>query len=231
MAVFQLAQTDSGYSLNLVSVTADGASNNTRGWRVNVTTTASQTQGDLQGIHTYLTTGSSVTLGTNAAVYGLSAWVDIPSDITLGSGHVIAGERIIFDGNGVDFTGMAGGGESALLYMQTWGGVATQLDFGVRVVAGASTTIDSAFSAGGSGTIGDIIDLTDWEKDTLLRLVLGGPKDGNEDSHWTFCVGDKDSDGDIATEVGAASDGSLYVSTAGNLYLNVSGTWTALATA
>lgn len=223
------AQEGTGYSLNLISVTSTTASGNTRGLRVNTTTSASITHGDLQSIHGYLTMGSSVTLGTGAAVYPLSAWLDVPSDITTGSGNIIAGLRVVFEGNGVDLTSLAGGGESALIYAQTWAEASTAIDHGLAIVAGAGSTIQSAIHLGGSGTFNQVLDATEWGADTEMVLLKGGPKDANEDSQFIIAIGDATDDATIASAVGAASDGSIYISTAGTLWQNVSGTWTQIS--
>lgn len=215
----------SGYSLNLIQVrAADG--NATRGLRVNMTSEASTTQGDLQCVHGYLTLGSSATLGTGAAVYPLSAWIDVPSDITTGSGNVIAGLRVIFDANGVDLSALAGGGESALFYGQTWAAASSAIEHGLRVIAGANTTIKNALSVGGSGTFNKVIDLTDWDADTTLVLVQGGPKDTTETAHLTIAAGDATDAAGIVSALGGTSYGSLYLSTAGSVWYNKAGTWT-----
>lgn len=217
---------DSGYSLNLISVQADGASNNTRGWRVNMTTTASQTQGDLQCVHGYLTLGSSVTLAAGAAVYPLSAWIDVPSDITTATGNVIAGVRAIFDANGLDLSALAGGGESALFYGQVWAQASSAIEHGLRISAGAGTTIKNGLSVGGPGTISRVIDLTDWGKDTTLVLMQGGPKDVTETAHLAIAAGDATDASGIVAALGGTSYGSLYLSTAGSVWYNKAGTWT-----
>ena len=219
-----------GYSYNLIAVTSTTASGNTRGWRVNTTTTASMTHGDLQCIHGYLTMGATNTLATGAAIYPLSAWLDLPSTTVMGSGNVIAGLRVIFDGNGLDMgdtTALIGGGESALIYAQTWAGVATKIFHGLRIVAGASTTIRNMLSLGGSGTVDRIIDLTEWPTtDRMCKIIEGGPTDSTATANWVFCVGDASSHATIVAELGGTSHGSLYASTAGKLWVNESGTWT-----
>jgi hypothetical protein len=125
VASIQTAQTGTGYSLNLISVTSTTASGNTRGLRVNTTTSPSITHGDLQCVHGYLTMGAGVTLGTGAAIYPLSAWIDLPSDITTGSGNVIAGLRVIFDPNGVVTSAVWQAAASRRLYMLRHGRIRT----------------------------------------------------------------------------------------------------------
>ncbi|MHC4676310.1 MAG: hypothetical protein ACYTBZ_27780 [Planctomycetota bacterium] len=220
-ASFQTSQTGSGYSFNLISVTADGASNNTRGWRVNCTTTASQTQGDLQCIHGYLTTGASVTLAANAAVYPLSAWLDLPADVTTGTGNVVTGLRVIVDVNGTDRTTMAGGGESALGYFQQWAS-AGAIDHGIRVVNGAGATIGDAFGVGGSGTFSRLFDFTEVG-DTETEIVVFGNQDAQTRKVRMF-IGDLATRAAIRAQVGdLVGMGSLYFSTAGEAYIKVAG--------
>lgn len=221
----QLSQAGTGYSFNLIAVESNEASGNTRALRVNATTSASIAHGDLQCVHGYLTLGSGASLAANAAVYPLSAWLNIPDTTTVGSGAVLAGVRAIFDPNNNDLTG--GGVESAIFYGQTWASTG-QIDSGVFISAGAGSTIDCLFEFGSAGTtVGEsVIGLTSWGEDTLLPLVLGGPSD-NAGAHWGFWVGDASDDAGIKAEVPAASNGSLYASTSGELFVKVGGTWTA----
>jgi hypothetical protein len=217
-ASVQTAQTGTGYSFNLVSVTSTTASGNTRGWRVNTTTSNSITHGDLQCVHGYLTMGTGVTLGTGAAVYPLSAWIDVPSDITTGSGNVIAGLRAIFDANGVDLGSLAGGGESALAYLQTWGGNAGVLDHGVRVVAGTSTTIGNGISFGGAGTFTRLIDWTEGPAG-FVTLATWSTADA-QTRHLNWYMGDSTSRAAVWAEVSVVDGlGSLYFSSTGKIYV------------
>ena len=219
------AMTGEGYSLNLLSVVSTAtAGEGTRGLRVNATTSDSITTGDLQCVHGYLTLGSSAGIAANAAVYPLSAWIDIPDSTTVGSGAVLAGLRVIFDANNNDLRG--GGIESALIYAQTWAS-AGQIDSGLFIAAGAGTTIDSLIEFGSPGSrIGSaVIDLTSWGEDTPMTLLLGGPSD-NAGAHLKICAGDQTDHAGIVSEVGGASNGSLYLSTSGALFCKVAGTWT-----
>lgn len=220
----QLEQTGTGYSFNLIEVTDGVASGNLRGLRVNVTTDASLTHGDLQCIHGYLTMGSSPTVTSGAAVYPLSAWLDMPDSTTFAGSAVIAGLRVICDVNNNALGSAAAGVESALIYAQTWASSGT-IDSGLFMAAGSGTTIDSAIELG-SGTFGRIIDLTSWGADTTLPLVVGGPKDATATAHWTMQVGDANgSHAAILADVGASAYGSVYFSTAGEIWYNAAGTW------
>jgi len=222
----QFTQTSaSGYSFNLVDVTSAGSGANLRGWRVNVTSAASATVGDTQCIHGYLTLGATPTISASAAVYPLSAWLDLPDTTTFSGAAVVAGCRVIVDPNNNAIGSAAAGVESAIFYGQTWASTGT-IDSGLFLAAGAGSTIDSAIELG-SGTFGRVIDLTSWGADTVLPLVVGGPKDATGLAHWGFFVGDATDHASIVAEVGGTSYGSLYASTAGKLWVNESGTWTA----
>jgi len=229
-----IEQEGTGYSFNLISVTGNTTSGNLRGWRVNMTTQNGLTHGDLQCVHGYLTLGSSNTLGTGAAVYPLSAWIDVPSDLTIGSGNVMAGLRVIWDGNGLDLSttaAMPGGGESALIYAQTWasGG---KIFHGLRLVAGASSTIKNYISIGGAGHTNTtaVIDATDWGANTTMLLLHGGPKDTVATAQFKIAIGDANgSAAAILADIGASAYGSIYLSTAGELWQNAAGTWTQIS--
>jgi hypothetical protein len=218
----QMASSGTGYSHNLISVTS--TEGNTRALRVNLTTNASVASGDLQCVHGYLTLGTSATIAAAAAVYPLSAWLDIPDSTTVGAGTVLAGCRVIFDPNNNALGSGTLGCESALFYGQTWASTGT-IDAGLFLAAGAGSTIDSAIELG-SGTFGVIMDMTSWGKDTTMILAKGGPKDATETAHWVFAVGDADSHADIVTALGGTSYGSLFMSTTGAIWVNKAGTWT-----
>jgi hypothetical protein len=190
-AAIQTAQTGTGYSLNLISVTSTTASGNTRGLRVNTTTSPSITHGDLQCVHGYLTMGTGVTLGTGAAIYPLSAWIDLPSDITTGSGNVIAGLRVIFDPNGVDLSSLAGGGESALIYAQTWADQNGSLEHGLRLISGGgSGSIKNAISIASTGTatFGRFLDWTEGPAGFQEFMLL--PTADAQSRHIVIYMGD-----------------------------------------
>jgi hypothetical protein len=219
-------QTDasaSGYSYNLVSLTNPGSSASLRGWRVNLTSADDSTVTDMQCLHGYLTLGSGATVAAGGAHYPLSAWIDVPSDVTFAGAAVVAGVRAIFDANTNALGSAAGGVESALFYGQTWASAGT-IDSGLFMAAGAGSTIDAAFELG-SGTFGRIMDFTSWGADTPLPLIVGGPKDASATAHFAVYVGDQTSSAAVASEVGAATTGSLYISTTGKLYQLRSGTW------
>lgn len=221
----QLTQQGTGYSFNLISVTSNSASANTRALRVNLTTSASIAHGDLQCVHGYLTLGTSASLANNAAVYPLSAWLDIPNTTTVGTGTVLAGVRAIFDANNNALGSGTVGCESAIFYGQTWASTGT-IDAGLFLAAGAGTTIDSAIELGGTGTFGEIIGATSWGKDATMIIVKGGPKDTTELAHWVFAVGDADSHAAIVAALGGTAYGSLFMSTTGAIWVNKAGTWT-----
>jgi len=215
----------SGYSYNLVDLQCT-TGNSLRGWRVNLSSNPSSTITDLQCVHGYLTAAASSTVAAGGAIYPLSAWIDVPDGITFAGASVVAGLRVIFDANTNALGSAAAGVESALVYAQTWASAGT-IDAGLFIAAGAGSTIDSLIELGGSGTVGRIIDLTSWGADTVVELVRGGPKDATGLAHWVFAVGDATDHASIVAEVGGSAYGSMYASTAGKLWVNESGTWTA----
>lgn len=225
-ATIQKSITGEGYSLNLISVTSTATvGEGTRALRANLTTSAGIASGDLQCFHGYLTLGSGASLAANAAVYPLSGWIDVPDGTSIGAGCVIAGCRVIFDPNNNDLSAIGGGGESALFYGQTWASTGA-IDHGLAVVAGAGTTIQNMLHLGGSGTVTRIIDLTEWDADTMVLLVEAGLTDVTATAHFKIAAGDADSHAAIVAEVGASCIGSMYLSTVNGLWINEAGTWT-----
>lgn len=226
---FQQADTAaSGYSYNLVNLRPEGRNVNLRGWRVNLTADANVGVADMQCVHGYLTLGTGDTLLTNAAVYPLSAWIDIPDNTVTGT-NVVAGARIIFDPNNNALGSAAAGTESALLYGQTWASTGT-IDAGIFLAAGAGSTIDTGLEFG-SGTFGELIGTTSWGADTPMTILEGGPKDAAALTHFHIFVGDQTTRAAVASEVGASALGSVYMSTAGKMYICTSAnTWQKVTT-
>jgi hypothetical protein len=219
---FNLDISGTGYSLNLINVISSTAAGNTRGLRVNVTTSPSIAHGDLQCVHGYLTLGASATLNANAAVYALSAWTNIPDSTTVGSGALIAGLRVIIDPNNNDLSTIAGGGESAVIYGNVWASTGT-LDHGIAIAVGAGSTIGNLLHLGGSGTVDRIIDLSELGADTDIHFLSMGLKDAQNRSVQVYF-------GDLGTRAAiraAKGDligmGSLYVSTTGDIFIKVAG--------
>jgi hypothetical protein len=218
-AAIQTAQTGSGYSFNLISVTMDTGSGNLRGLRVNLTSSASITVGDMQCVHGYLTLGATNTLATNAAVYPLSAWLDLPS-VTTGTGNLIAGLRVIVDVNNQDLSSLAGGGESALIYAQKWSDTGGDLEHGLRLVCGGGTgSIKNMISmaATGSATIGQLFDFTEGPQ--FQKLATFATADA-QTRKVNFYIGDSTTRATVWAEVSAVDGtGSLYFSSAGKIYI------------
>ena len=217
----QTATGADGWSYNLVSLTA-GAGANLRGWRVNMTTPAAYTNGDMQNIHGYLTMGATPTVSASAAMSPLSGWIELPDGVTFAGAAVISGARVIFDPNNNALGSANAGVESAIIYAQTWAASGT-IDAGLFIAAGAGTTIDSLIETGGSGTVGVLIDVRSMQTagygDALLTIVRGGPQDATAQTHWGMFAGDQTTRAAVASEVGAASAGSVYFSTAGKIYI------------
>jgi len=67
---------------------------------------------------------------------------------------------------------MAGGGESALYYGQTWA-TAGQIEFGLRLIAGATSTIKNAISVGGSGTVNTFFEIGEAQPASTLSNLFG----------------------------------------------------------
>ena len=229
----QQAITGTGYSLNLLDVQESTSGGNTRGLRVNVTGHATS-QGDMQGVHAFLDFPATPTLAANAAIYPLSAWLDIANTTTFSTGQVIAGVRAIVDPNNNAMGSALAGVESALFYGQIWGSTGT-MDAGLFLAPGAGTTMDSGIEFGGSGTLGVIIDVRSMQTsgfgDALLSIVRGGPQDAAQLTHWGMFAGDATTRAGVQSETGAVSVGSVYFSTAGKIYMSTStNTWQLVTT-
>jgi len=221
---FQQTVTDaSGYSYNLVALTSVGSGANLRGWRVNLTSSNAATLGDMQCVHGYLTAGTTPTFAANAAVYPLSAWLDVPDTATLTGPNVVAGIRVIVDPNNNDMSAIAGGGESALFYGQTWASTG-KIEHGLRVIAGAGTYIKNMLSIGGSGTFGTIIDITECGADTHLNLFGTGLQSAGA-RPWKMGAGDATTSATVGAAMGATcGEGSIYWSTTGKGYIKAAHT-------
>ena len=230
----QTATAADGWSYNLVSLTATGAGANLRGWRVNMTTPASSTNGDMQNVHGYLTLGATPTVAASAAMSPLSGWLEMPDSVSFAGAAVISGARVIFDPNNNALGSAAAGVESAIIYGQTWAASGT-VDAGLFIAAGAGTTIDSMIEGGGSGTISSIIDMTSMQTagnlTAQLTIFKGGPSD-DAGRHFSITVGPETTRAAVSSAVGAASAGSMYLSTAGKLYIVTAGasTWEKVTT-
>ena len=209
-----------GYSYNLIDVTASAAAN-LRGLRVNVRS-GDNAVGDLQCVHGYLDVEDGATINANAAVYPLSAWLNITDGAThIAAGNVICGLRVIVDVNSEDLTSLAGGGESALIYAQTWAGTGS-IDEGLRLVIGAGTTITQAISLGGTGTAGRILEWTELGNGEQ-ELMLCGTQDAQVRNIRWF-MGHLATRAAIRAQVGdLLGMGSMYFSSAGEAYIKVAG--------
>jgi hypothetical protein len=167
--------------------------------------------------------GTGNTLATNAAVYPLSAWIDVPSDLTTGSGNLIAGLRVIFDANNLDLSSLAGGGESALIYAQKWSDSGGDLEHGLRIVCGGGTgSIKNAISVAstGSATLGRFLDWT--EGPTGFQEFATLPTVDAQSRHLVIYMGNSATNAAVFAEVSVVAGlGSLYISSAGQLYIRV----------
>ena len=227
-APFTSRITGEGWSFNLLDITSTATvGEGTRGLRVNMTTSPAIATGDLQCLHGYLTLGAAATVANGAAMSPLSGWVEIPDTTTFGATGVVCGARIIFDAQNNALGSGTPGIESALIYAQTWAGTGT-IDAGLRIAAGAGTLIDSLIEWSGAGTqLGVVLDFTSgWGLNTPMILVQGGPS-GDVTEHFKMAIGVQANDADITAEIGAASDGSAYFSTSGELFIKVADVWTA----
>jgi len=219
-----LTITGEGYSLNLINVISTcTVGEGTRGLRVNVTTSDAIASGDLQCFHGFLTLGAGASLAANAAVYPLSGWLDIPDGTSIGNGCLVAGCRVIVDPNNNDMSGLGGGGESALFYGQTWASTG-KIEHGLRLVAGAGTTIKNGISIGGGGTVGQLFDFTEAQPADSLSVISGwGATDAAHGRHPGWYMGRQTTRAGIFAEVPVTCGlGSLYFSTGnGEAYMRV----------
>ena len=214
------------WSVSHYSVTA-GSGDNVRAFRATLTGTADSVK-DLTAVHGRCIVPSSATIdATGNSIQSVFGWTQIGASLTAGAGTIICANRAILTGGANDLRNISGGGQSAIFYGQLWGDN-SEIDSGIFFATGAANTIDSLIEVGGAATVGTIIDLTSGggEKDTLLRIVVGGPMDSTETQHWGIFAGDSTDHATIHAEVGAASYGSCYFSTAGELFIkDGSGTW------
>lgn len=208
-----------------LTVTNPTGSTAMRALRVNCNPASSATVGDTQAIHSRVTVPASTTFATGSACHADFAWLIVGNSTTPPPSGVIAAYRAIFNVGTNDFTNPAFGTESAIFYGQTWA-TAGKIDAGLRIAAGAGSTIDAAISIGGPGTYNAILDLTDWGADTLCRLLVGGPKDAGATESFGIWIGDAASTAAVQAACPVAAMGSLYLSTTGVLFIcTANDTW------
>jgi len=218
-----------GLDINRIEITNTAVdTDDTRGLQIAMTSMGDgHVMAGTECFRAYITLVAGDEIAGSAGYVGFYSFLEFPDDLTVGASALLVGFRSVIYAHNNDLSSIAGGGESALFYGQTWGIGTGHIEFGCRIVAGAGTTIDHAFGVGGVGTFESILDATEWEKDTVMILVQGGPKDATETAHWHFAVGDATDHASIVAELGGTAYGSMYASTAGKLWVNESGTWTA----
>ena len=218
------------WSVSHYNITA-GSGDNVRAFRATLTGTADSIK-DLTAVHGRTIVPASATIdATGNSIQSVFGWTQIGASLTAGAGTVISANRAILTGGANDLRNIAGGGQSAIFHGMLWDDN-SEIDSGIFFAIGDNNTIDSLIEVGGGSTVGTIIDLTSGgsEKDTLLTLLRGGPMDATETQTLGIFAGDSTDHATIHAEVGACSYGSLYISTAGELWRKSSaGQWESLS--
>jgi len=219
-------------ALNNIRIVNTGVTtDDTRGFQINMTSGGDgQVMAGTECFRAYITLVAGDEIAAGAGIVGFYSFLDMPDDLTIAASALLVGFRSVIYAHNNDLSAIAGGGESALFYGQTWGIGTGSIDSGIRIVAGAGTTIGHAFGLGGVGTFETMIDNTEWPKDTTLIILEGGPTDATETAHFRIAAGRSASHAAIAAELGGCSEGSAYFSVAtGQLYIKMGGTWTVQA--
>ena len=216
----QYEQLGEGWSFNLLDITSTATvGEGTRGLRINMSPSDSIATGDMQCFHGYMTLGDDPEIAAGAALSPLSAWIDIPDTTTVGAGAVLCAVRAIFDPNNNDLSAIAGGGESALFYGQTWASTGT-LDHGLAIIAGAGSTIANCIHA--VGTFTRLLDFSECAgPDANVNIATWPTRDApGRIIQWYM--------GDLATRAtiraftgDLIAEGSMYFSSAGEVFLKV----------
>ena len=219
----QQTLTGEGWSLNLLNITSTATvGEGTRGLRVNMTTSPAIVSGDMQCLHGYMTLGAGASLAAGAAIGPLSGWLEIPDTTTTSTGNVLAAVRAIFDAGNNDLSVLAGGGESALFYGQTWAGTGA-IDHGLRVIAGTGTTMTNGISIGGAGTVGTLFEVGEAQPAaTLCRIFHWGATDAAHGRLLNWYMGREVTRAGVFAAVPVVEGlGSLYFSSGGEIYIRV----------
>jgi len=209
------------WQLSVVNPTGSHA---LRGLRVNVDPDAGATVGDTQAVHGRVTMPADATLASGAGAAPIFSWLILGSGAALSNNGVTAAVRAIVDVGTNDY-GAATNGENAIFYGQTWATAGT-IQSGIRIVAGNTSTMDHLISFGGQGTLGTVFDFTEWDQDTTLRLLEGGPRDAGATEHLGIWIGDAVNADAVQAAHPVASAGSVYISTAGFMAIcTANNTW------
>jgi len=222
-SAIQQTLTGEGWSLNLLDIVSTATvGEGTRGLRVNMTTSAAIVSGDMQCLHGYMTMGAGASLAAGAAIGPLSGWIDIPDTTTTSTGNVIAVVRAIFDPNNNDLSALAGGGESALFYGQTWAATGA-IDHGIALIAGAGTTIANAVHA--VGTFTRLLDFSECAGADANVNIATWPTREATGRIIQWYMGDLATRATIRAFTGdLISEGSMYFSSAGEIFMKVAST-------
>ena len=219
----EIEQLAEGWSLNLIKVVSTATvGEGTRGLRINMQPSDSIASGDMQCFHGYMTLGADPELAAGAAISPLSAWLDVPDDTTVGAGAVLCAVRAIFDPNNNDLSVIAGGGESALFYGQTWASTGT-LDHGLAIIAGAGSTIDNCIHA--VGTFTRLLDFSECAGPDANVNIATWPTREATGRIIQWYMGDLATRATIRAFTGdLISEGSMYFSSAGEAFMKVAST-------
>jgi len=159
-----------------------------------------------------------------AALRGFQAWIEVEDGATITSGALVAGFRSIIYAHDNDLSAIAGGGESALFYGQTWGIGSGAIDHGIAVIAGAGTTIRNAVHA--VGTIDRLFDFSDVAGVAEQHVASWPTRDaigGGRQLEWF--MGDLATRAEIRAEIGdLVGEGSMYFSSTGEIFMKVAST-------
>lgn len=231
VASIQATQTPAAadnWGVNQFSVTAPGSSKSIRGLRVNVTAAdGGITVGDTQAIHGRVTISADDTTANTSSQNAGFFWLILENGVTNGTGTNYAGVRSIISPGTNDLRFQ--GDSAALFYGQTWA-TAGQIDAGVFISAGATSTIRSAFETGGSGTFTQGLNFaTAGGNDGDTAWVFAAmPTTDDSSRHMKVFVGDSVTRAAVEAEYqtdgaanGYAGKGTIYISSGGEMYIKV----------
>lgn len=215
------------WGVNKITVTHPGSSYSIRGLRVDMEcASGGVTVTDTQAIHGRVTISADDTTATNAAINPMFAWLILENGVTSGTGTLYAPFRAIFNAGTNDLR--FGGESAAIFYGQTWA-TAGQIDAGLFIAAGASSTIRAVVQTGGSGTFTNGLNFatTGSGANTAWPFAVMPIQDSNS-RYMKIFVGDSVTRAAVEAEYqtngaadGYAGKGTVYISTGGEMYIKV----------
>jgi len=209
-------------ALNNIRIVNTGVTtDDTRGLQINMTSGGDgQIMAGTECFRAYITLVAGDEIAAAAGYVGFYSFLDFPDDLTIGASALLVGFRSVIYAHNNDLSAIAGGGESALFYGQTWGIGTGTIDHGLAIVAGAGTTIANCIHA--VGTFTRLMDFSEaGDADANINIATWPTREATgRIVQWYM--------GDLATRAtiraftgDLISEGSMYFSSTGEIFMKV----------